>query len=162
MAAAGSQRSGCRCARSPSLSSVTNVRCVSRKACAEYVPNTRLPGSIHLNRVAGSQHKHRPEALPCNSSDVVAGALPCDRASRRTTRRARSDLLKAGHRGHKPRAFRLRSCIAGSEHEHRRDVGVQLACGHRVIANSFNQGSQKLAGCWLLQPIRITINQEKH
>src|SRR5258706_10140918 len=46
-----------------------------------------------------------------------------------------------------PESPDLRPAVARREHRDRRVVGVQLACGHDMIANSFNQRSQQFAGC---------------
>src|SRR5271168_2050507 len=46
-----------------------------------------------------------------------------------------------------PESSDLRPAVARREHWYRRVVGVQLACGHDMIANSFNQRSQQFAGC---------------
>ena len=46
-----------------------------------------------------------------------------------------------------PEPSGLGPAVAWREHRDRRVVGVQLARGHDMIANSFNQRSQKFAGC---------------
>src|SRR5665213_2997502 len=46
-----------------------------------------------------------------------------------------------------PEPSGLRLAVARREHRDRRVVGVQLAGGHNMIANSFNQWRQQFAGC---------------
>src|ERR1019366_6494878 len=46
-----------------------------------------------------------------------------------------------------PEPSGLGPAVARREHRDRRVVGVQLAGGHDMIANSFNQRSQQFAGC---------------